>query len=557
MTKSIVIHANCQNPTAKGDFVFAANMAKDLVRELAERGITDIDIVLVSTLDGIARFTKIYGEPKDGRISVDGTSIGLSSLETFDAVENSVVAFIDANRCKHAPADIIKRILSPDSKFLFVGNVNQQAFSGLYTQSLYRIQASMEQPKLYDSFDPGDMLIGSAGLGEDRLGIPSISIAEDLPKLSSSEQAMIPEDKYGFMYLAAVDPSKDYKLIAQYMKLSNQEKQILVGEFTDKQVHIKSAYESDNTLVTSMPFPTVEYHQSVPNGVMRQMVAHSNTSLVLSTGVTSTLEVMRDKKLPYYQDMDNNTQFVAAYLIAVKSMIADDATLFGELPQMIIELSGLLFADKPLSKTDMERTDSLLKLSSVNSRLVGANQRILDKASGKIAPKLLGFLDETRKTKDSIQLAYVCASLRKPGETGSPLYEQALRRAASWGRLFELKVLIKAMPQDLDKVDPNLGRTALMWAVVSKSLDCARALIKSGASLDIQDKEGQTALHIAVQQADRKMIKLLIEAGASIDTLDHSNHRPKDCAPDNGVLLFIHDCHSHRSKQQSSKLMTV
>ncbi|HHF7366054.1 TPA: Dot/Icm T4SS effector AnkY/LegA9 [Legionella bozemanae] len=553
MGKVILIHANCKNPTAKGDFAFAGNMAKDMVRELAKQNIPDIDVVLVSTVDGIPRFTSMYGAPVDGRVSIEGTSVGLSSLELFDAVDNTVVAFIDANRCKHAPGDIIKRVLSPDSKFLFVGNVNQMAFADMFTQSLYRMQAKMDQSGLYDSFDDRDMLVGSAGLGSDRLGIPSITKAEDLPALSSSDQAKVPTGNYGFMYLAAVDSSKDYKLIAQYIKLSDQDKYILVGEFGSKKSEIRYAYEHDLTLTTSKPLPAIEYHQSLPSGVMRQTVAHSTSSLVLSTGVTSTLEAMRDKKLPYYQDMDNNTQFVAAYLIAVKSLVSSDTSLFGALPGMIIELSDLLFADKPLSRKDMERTDTLLKLDSVNSRLVSANQTIMDRASGKIAPKLLTFIGDTRKTKDPVQLATVCASLRKSGEMGSPVHDQALRRAATWGRLFELKVLIKSMSvSDLDKADPTYGRSALHWAVSSKNFDCARALVKAGASLDLQDKEGQTPLHKAVQNGDKPMIKLLIEAGASVDIPDKSSHSPKDCAPDSGVLLFINDCHSHMKSSEQS-----
>ncbi|MGC1183133.1 Dot/Icm T4SS effector AnkY/LegA9 [Legionella sp.] len=550
MGKVLLIHANCENPTAKGDFVFAGNMAKDIVHELTKQGITDIDVILVSTLDGIPRFTSIYGTPVDDRVSIEGTSIGLSSLEMFDAVDNTVVAFIDANRCKHAPADIIKRALSPDTKFLFVGNVNQRAFADSFFKTLYRMQAKREQPKLYDYFDDGDMLIGSAGLGTDRLGIPSITKAEDLPTLSSSDQEMVPTGNYGFMYLAAVNPATDYKLIAQYIKLSDQDKYILVGQFTNKKYEIQYAYNHDMTLATSKPLPAIEYHQSLSHGVMRQTVAHANSSLILSTGVTSTLEAMRDKKLPYYQDMNANTEFVAAYLIAVKSMVSNDTSLFGEMPQMIIELSGLLFANKPLSRMDMNRTDFLLKLDSINSKLVNMNQTIINQASGKIAPRLLGFLGESRKTNDPVQLAHVCASLRKSDEMGSPVHDQALRRAATWGRLFELKVLIKSMSKpDLDKADPTYDRSALQWAVANKNFDCAHALVKAGASLDLQDKDGQTALHIAVKQGDRQMIKMLIDAGASIDISDRSCHSPKDCAPDSGVLLFINYCHCHMKSE--------
>lgn len=544
MGKVILVHANCHNPKAKGDFTFAGNIAKDIMRELTSQSIYDIDVILVSTLDGVSKFESLYGRDGPDRVDVEGTSIGLSSLEEFDSVENTVIAFIDANRCKHSPGDIVKRVLSPDSKFLFVGNVNQQAYSDLFIQTLYRMQVKKDQPGVYDYFDDNDMLIGSSGFGIDRLGLPTITKSEDLPELSQTQKQMVPSGQYGFMYVNAIDSSKDYKLIAQYIKLTGHDQYILVGDFSGKKTEIQQAYGLDTTLMTSKSFPQIQYHQSLPNGVMRRSIANTEGPLVLTTGVTSTLEAMRDNKLPYYQDMSSNAEFVAAYLIAVKSIVSSDNSLFGAMPQLIMELSNLLFTSKPLNKTDMQRTHDLLEMSSVSSRLVSTNQTIIDQSSGKISTKLLGFISGSRSTNDQIQLATVCASLRKKGELGSPVHDQALRRAAAWGRLFELKVLIKSMPTvDLNKKDSNLERTALHWAVVSKHLDCARALVKAGAILDEQDKEGRTPLHMAVSLGDRAMIKMLIEAGASIDIHDKSSQTPKDCSQDQGLILYVQQCH--------------
>jgi hypothetical protein len=544
MGKVILIHANCHNPAAKGDFAFAGNIAKDLTLELQSNEANDIEVVLVSTLDGVPKFLSLYGPAVDGILSIEGVNVRVSSLEEFDAVGNTVVAFIDANRCKTAPADLVKRVLSPDSRFLFIGNTNQHAYADLFSQTLYHMQVAREQPGVYDSFHNEDMLIGSAGLSSDRLGLPTITKATDLPALVSSEQATIPSESYGFMYLAAIDSSKDYRLIAQYIKLSNQARYLLVGDFSTKKVDIQYAFQHDYTMSTAQAFPQIEYHQSLPSKVMRQAVAASSSSLVLSTGVTSTLEAMRDQKLTYYQDMSNNEQFVAAYLMAVKSIVANDNDLFGALPEMIIELSNLLFATKPLNRQDMIRTHDLLELSSVNSRLIRANQTIIDQASGKIATRLLTFLSGSRSTQDQVQLATVCASLRKSGEAGSPIHDQALRRATAWGRLFELKVIIKSIAKaDIDKADVTNQRTALHWAALCRNLDCARILVQAGANLDLQDKEGRTPLHNAVQNADRAMIKMLIKNGASIEIPDNNKISPPDCAPDSGILSFVHDCH--------------
>lgn len=548
MRKIILVHANCHSPTGKGDFSFAGNIAKDLIRELQRKAVDDIDVALVSTLDGLPKFKSIYAPAVGGRVFVEGTSVGLFSLEEFDAVENTVIAFIDANRCKYSGAALIKNVLSPESKILFVGNVNQEAFPSLFSQTLYRMQAKIDQPGLYEVFNDGDTMVGSAGLGQDRLGLPTITKATDLPPLSSFEQSSLPKGSYGFGYLAAVGHPNNYELIAQYFKLSGQKKQILVGDFIAKQYLIQYAYARDTTLITSKPFPQIEYHQSLPNGVMRQTVADATGPLVLSTGVTSTLEAFQDGKLPYYQDMSANTAFVLAYLVAVKSIVSNDSSLSGVMPQMIMELSNLLFSNKPLSSKDMNRTHDLLEIPSVTLRLINTNRKIVDQASGKIAPKLLSFIGTPRTTHDQVQLATVCASLRKSGEQGSPVYDQALRRAATWGRLFEVKVLINAMLKlEMNKVDATYGRTALHWAVSSKNFDCAHELVNAGVSLDLQDKEGQTALHKAVRNGDRSMIKMLVNTGASVDVPDKTRSTPKDCAPDRDILLFINDCHEHIS----------
>jgi len=543
MTKVILVHANCSNSKAKGDFSFAGMIARDIFRELQKNSIDDVDVVLVSTHDGVSKFDSLYGPAVNGRVSVEDTNIGLFSLETFDAIKNTVLAFIDANRCKYSAGDIVKRVLSPESKLMFVGNVNDQSYSNLFIQELLRAQLKEEQPGLYEPFSDRDLLLGAAGFGADRFGIPTIAEVKDLPSLSSSQSSMLLKGNYGFMYLARLG-ADDFKLIAQYIKLSAQCQYVLVGDFVNSDSDIKAAFMSDASLITSQnDLPPIQYYQSLPNGVMRRMMANTTGSLVLTTGTTSTLEAMRDNKLPYYQNMYNNAEFVAAYLTAVKTIISSDTSLVGCMPGLIMDLSNLLFASKPLSKIDMERTHALLEMPSVCLNLVATNQIIIEQASGKIAPLLLGFLNGKRNTKDHVQLATVCASLRKTGEKGTPVYDQALRRAASWGRLFELKVLIKSMPtKDLDKKDPTYQRSALHWAVLNKNYDCACFLVQSGVSLNVQDIEGRAPLHYAIINADKQLIEMLIKEGASLDIRDNSCKNPTDSSIDDGIILFARDC---------------
>ncbi|WP_133127428.1 Dot/Icm T4SS effector AnkY/LegA9 [Legionella nagasakiensis] len=547
MPKVILVYANCVNPTAKGDFSLAGSIARDLVREIKSSNET-LDVVLTSTLDGIPRFESLYGEPGDKRVTIEGEEVGLCALELFDAVENTVVAFIEANRCKYAPADIVKRVLSPESKTLFVGAANQGTMSDLFTQTMYRFQVNMDQPGVYGNFNAADVFVGSSGIGDGRLGLPAIAKTSDLPALTSSQMALMPTMSYGFMYLAAIDDVRDCQLIAQYMRLTDPvSSYVLVGNFADKSRQIAYAYSTDTTLSTpKRALPPIVYHQSLDNGLMRHMVANAATPLVLSTGVMGTLEAMQDRKLTYYQDLSNNTNFVASYLLAVKSIVASDDALIGVMPQLIMELSQLLFAKKPLSFSEMERTHDLLAISSVSDKLVDTNERIVAQARGKLAPRLLSFIGGARSTHEHEQLASVCVSLRKPGEIGTPVYDQALRRAAAWGRLFELKVLIKAMAatDGLNLSDATHLRTALHWAVIAQSADCVRALVAAGVLLDVQDKEGKTPLHHVIANGNRLLIQILVEAGASVDIPDNSRKSPIECA-DEGTVLFIQSCKSH------------
>nr|HAT8714641.1 ankyrin repeat domain-containing protein [Legionella jordanis] len=538
MGKVILIYANCKNPTAKGDFAHAGVIARDLARELPMS--SNINVVLTSTLDGIKRFESLYGKPDQRHLLIDGECIGICALETFDPVENTVVAFIEANRCNFAPAELVKRVISPQSKFLFVGAANQKDVSSFLMQLMYRQMIDKDQPDIYSHFAANDILIGSSGLGSNRLGLPNIEKADnsDPGQLSS----IVPSANYGFMYLAAVDSSKDYKLIAQYMKLTDLDTYVLVGNFTTEASTIKKAYASDTSLGPSrVEIPKIQYHQSLPNKTMRLALANSYSCLVLSTGVMSTLEAMRDSKLTYYQNLSNNNEFVASYLMAVKSIVDSDSSLIGAMPDLIFELSKLLFKDKPLSQIDIERTQELLAKDAVTKKLVQANEKVIAQVNGKLAPGLLSFLNESRNTSAQMQLNTVCTSLRKQGETTNPVYEQALRRAAAWGRLFELKVLVEALNKlQLNSPDPTFGRSALHWACL-KDLDCARLLIQVGVELDAVDNKGQTALHYAASTGNKELIKMLLGHGASPDLIDLDNKTAKDYA-DAETAIFISTC---------------
>lgn len=521
MPKVILIYANCVNSKAKGDFALAGGLAKDLALLLAEQH-SEIKVVLTSTLSGINKYNSLYGKSVNGKITTDGVEIEVTALEVFDSVENNVVAYIEANRCKHAPAELIKQVLSPDSKLVFIGAANKNA---TIAKDLYVAKVALQQPGLYPFFDQSSIAVYNAGLGDGRIGLTTLSKPANLPKLDEASH-QYPNGSYGFMYLNAINPVNEGQTIGQYMQLTHYGQYVLVGNFAEYQFELKTGIASQ---LGPSYLPKITYHQSLDSSTMRHMVNQSQ-SVIVSTGVMSTLEAMNENKLPFYQNIDSNSHFVASYLVAIKSVCHNDGALLGKMPELVFQLAELLFAKKPLASKPENELGNLLKMPSVTSKLIDINQAIIAKANGKIAPQLLSFItsDPSPSSSGKHQCVKVCDSLRNPGEISSPVYDQALRRAAAWGRQFELKVLLRNLSKELINRKDTTGfhRSALHWAVIKKNQACASLLIQADADVDSQDNMGKTPLFYALANGEKEMIKLLVCAGASLDIQDHSGKKP-------------------------------
>lgn len=530
MGKVIVVYTDCHSPSAKGDFSFAANLVKELLSELKRTPGNDIDLVLSSSQSGMLRYESLFGKPSGGRLMVDGISIRLSLLEAIDPVDNTVIAYIDANCCKIAPVDLVKRLVSPDCKFLVIGNANQPSWSGLDAQIFHYKRSLREQAALYQFVDWSSVYITSVGFGTGRWGLPRLSLTAELPPLTCNELAVIPKEEYGFIYLNAKGIT-DYQLIVQYIKLSGHARYVLIGNFNDAQRNIKEAYETDTTFDTTQIFPQIECYQAVSYRVMRSLVAGTAKSLVLSTGTGSVLEAMFDGKLTYYQNLDINIDFARSYLTALEDILKLDSALDESLITSIFNLAVLLFAAKPLLKEEMELAHALLNTPEVEKALIATNQKLIKQVTGTLASSTLNFLKKPRLMQDTQQAFLVCASLKRLFECRNPSYAQALIRAASWGRLLELKVLIKVIPKEaLNKKDYRYHYTALHCAVHAQQLDCVRLLILAGADINARDKEGKTCLHVAFKKGNKALIALLKDAGAIDDLRDIYNHIPADYA---------------------------
>ena len=88
---------------------------------------------------------------------------------------------------------------------------------------------------------------------------------------------------------------------------------------------------------------------------------------------------------------------------------------------------------------------------------------------------------------------------------------------------------------------PQNGRTPLMIASRYGQLDAMTFLIKQGANVNLQDKEGETALHYAVDGSDVscEVLSCLIENGANFDAFSNSGCTPLMKAIHNQLIQVV------------------
>ncbi len=67
---------------------------------------------------------------------------------------------------------------------------------------------------------------------------------------------------------------------------------------------------------------------------------------------------------------------------------------------------------------------------------------------------------------------------------------------------------------DLNEREPSVGSTPLISAAVFGKTEVAKALIKAGADVNIQNNEGSTALHSAAFLCRMEIVEALLENGA-------------------------------------------
>ena len=87
------------------------------------------------------------------------------------------------------------------------------------------------------------------------------------------------------------------------------------------------------------------------------------------------------------------------------------------------------------------------------------------------------------------------------------------------------KVIKLLSELDIDSSDIYL-RTPLIWAAFYNNTELLDWLIKNGANIDHQDRNGYSALHFAGQQNSFDSAKLLLDNGANINLKDKHGNPP-------------------------------
>lgn len=95
--------------------------------------------------------------------------------------------------------------------------------------------------------------------------------------------------------------------------------------------------------------------------------------------------------------------------------------------------------------------------------------------------------------------------------------QSALNKAASDGDLDAARELLQRKA-DINGREPESGGTAIGNAALHGELEFVKFLLRRGAKVDAQNRDGNTALHIAAFMCERDIVELLLEKGASPDT---------------------------------------
>lgn len=500
--KIIIVFARCRNSKAKGDYAFACDLAHTIAEEAYDAlGAT---VILSTVRESLHHFYELYRCPladASGYIRVEGMRIRLQALEDFDPAAIDLRAFIDANRCRYPDSGLVKRLLSPDSRYIFVGHAHQPVIKDdLFP--IYMSRVKYQQPGLFTLLSIPSCI--TVGLGSERAGIPKLAEPKSRDELSPAVACSIPASgSYGMAYLGA--PSlEDVVTLARYQQLTGANRIEVIGSFDEMPLF-------QSTLTTAMRAKgirisfngraadvdtTFDFKRSIQRETMSTMTREA-CQIVLNTGVASTLEALGSGKIIFYQYLEHNVDFVESYLRAIDAKGRLIAT--PDIRSAIKRMAALLFAPKPLSEANFATLKTLTSQGSLRTRLGQMNREIIKEAVDKdLSRQLLHSLSSRPVTEafKRAQLRQVCISLQKPRDHGElPRLEVALRRACTdLSCSAEIKILLaRATLAQINSVSPHNGRTSLHWAAIHNNLAAIRLLLAKDADKSKVDGEGRLA----------------------------------------------------------------
>lgn len=539
MKNVIVISANCVNEKASGDYAIAGQLAVSFIEALSQPEYQDsgVEVVLTTTKDRMDSFTRLYGKASGDKISIDGRQVTLLAAEDLAKKPFEIIGYIPANHCRAMPKEVLNEILTAETKVSFVFGPHQPDYKSNYFVSEMLIQ------RMHEEFGPAlnynVITVDSLGFVNDskRLGLSAIKSAAELAPLTTSETAELASvsgKKYGVAYFNANDPLVG-ALCDEFMRLGGNGDYLLVGDYAEslKRLARNVDYPVEFELTDGTKGSTVRagdqiaftQRKQLSNQVLRHAMARSQL-LVGATGVNFLQEALIDGKIPYYQAVSNNQGFIDSYLASLKGLMMADSNTPISLKQEVLQLAAILMAEKPLSAVAHAKAKSGLGNDALVTKLSAMNTSLMKGAQKPIAPQLLPFLmapvDE--KVRDR-QLAMALQKLRKPEEKESPTFEQGLRRAAAWGKLIELRVILSCRQQKGINVNgsvANVGMTPLHFAVQNKQQAVINALLKHGADPMATDAKGRTALSIAIADESLPCLRLLMAAGGQLSQAEQA-----------------------------------
>ncbi|KAJ8769478.1 hypothetical protein K2173_002968 [Erythroxylum novogranatense] len=106
--------------------------------------------------------------------------------------------------------------------------------------------------------------------------------------------------------------------------------------------------------------------------------------------------------------------------------------------------------------------------------------------------------------------------------------------STAFDRVDEVLDLVKERGCGESNLRDKEGRTALHLAISKGNIECARALVESGADKDARSRDGRTALYMAAANGDHRMVEMLVEMGADPTIQDDRGCSALDAARDEG-----------------------